>query len=948
MKRWMSVFLILALCLTLLPKNAQAATTVETMKITDYMGNVITDPNQPIEIQVGTKVMFSADYFDDKGSKLIYPVPMVCQWSLGSASESVEIENGYSVSDKWIVGKTATSSAVTITVTSTYQQVDYTASFQVKVVEKDIADGIAYKVGAAGTDYPSAPTLTISPSYLIVYAYPTIHNQMYPTTFRFVQVDWQFSNEGISTKEVYNSPFGIQIASGICQEGDISTVLVTAAGLTDTITLEYPWPEYKCGLIVYPPSGKTVEDLVEVLEKDNITSYTRSANYVVFSDQVVGSGERIEKYYEQFRSSSSTKYSATAFTKTINELFFNDEPYISEGIIDTYYFNWMSDEHNFVLSLKAMPGDEPQVSTNYATLTLVNYDGETLAPTADGGFVIEDSNITTISDRYYGNSRVNIYTDYPGSDSSDPEKVLSWQYAEIKEENGQKVVYPLSTEVIQSPFLIPESGITLLARYDEVKHFVRIVELDYGQQNTDLVGNPYEEITNGDYTPATFIETAEDTQGNPLDFTYEVSEDEYKELYGGASGISEPSLISFMAKKGIAGGYETIESITPTQYEEIQVSKAIPIEENQSIDPNTSLVILTCVVSFKETFVVTVQTGEGGTASASPVHAYEGQTVTLSATPNSGYYFTGWQVISGNVSLQGNTFIMPGEPVTVKANFARYSVQSGNIMVEETEHGSILVTPSRATSGTIITLEVIPDPGYELETLYVLNQRGDEIKLTDQGEGKKTFVMPQGNVTIKATFKPIECDGGEDCPSYHLTDVKVGAWYHYAVDYVVEHGIMEGTSATTFEPYGTLSRAMVVQVLYNLEGRPPVTGTSNFTDVKAYDWWNDAVIWATEIGVVQGYGDGTFLPKNPVTREEFALMMYHYAEYKGYDLSAKGDLSSYPDSDKVSTWAEEAMQWANGNELITGFEDGTIRSKASTNRAQAATMWMRFDYTVAE
>ena len=169
----------------------------------------------------------------------------------------------------------------------------------------------------------------------------------------------------------------------------------------------------------------------------------------------------------------------------------------------------------------------------------------------------------------------------------------------------------------------------------------------------------------------------------------------------------------------------------------------------------------------------------------------------------------------------------------------------------------------------------------------------------------------------------------------------------YERHYAYTHDIMEGTSATTFVPNKSLTRAEAVQVLYNLEGQPVVSEGTTFPDL-VYDWYKPAIAWAEATDVVDGYEDGTFRPDEPVTREEFAQMLYNYAAYKGYDLTAKGDLTQFPDGDSVQDWALSAMAWANGNELINGHDDGTLEPGGTTIRAQAAAILMRFDQKLPE
>ena len=260
------------------------------------------------------------------------------------------------------------------------------------------------------------------------------------------------------------------------------------------------------------------------------------------------------------------------------------------------------------------------------------------------------------------------------------------------------------------------------------------------------------------------------------------------------------------------------------------------------------------------------------------------------------------------------------------------------VTVPDTTGGTVEVSPSRASSGRRVTITTQPAPGYELESLTVLDSRGSEIALTDQGDGKYTFTMPARKVTVQASFAPVPLP---------FEDVPPGAWYEEAVRYAYTHGIMEGMSDTTFVPGKSLTRAEAVQVLYNLEGQPTVSESATFPDL-VYQWYKPAIAWAEQTGVVDGYEDGTFQPGDSITRQEFAQMLYNYAKYKGHDLTAEGDLSAFPDGDSVQEWALSAMSWANGNELINGHDDGTLEPGGTTTRAQAASILMRFDQKLVE
>ena len=215
---------------------------------------------------------------------------------------------------------------------------------------------------------------------------------------------------------------------------------------------------------------------------------------------------------------------------------------------------------------------------------------------------------------------------------------------------------------------------------------------------------------------------------------------------------------------------------------------------------------------------------------------------------------------------------------------------------------------------------------------------GSGYTMTEGENGQYTFAK-------KVTPGP----GGEEEDGFPFTDVKTSDWYYDAVKYVYENGLMAGTSETTFAPEVKLNRAMAVQILYNLEGKPAVTEAATFTDAAAAgEWALDAIAWAQQTGVVAGMGDNLFAPAAQVTREQFAQMMYNYAKYKGYDLTAAGDLAQFTDSGKLQPWAVTAMKWANGNGLINGFEDNTLQPAGTTIRGQAASIIMNFDKNVAK
>ena len=178
-----------------------------------------------------------------------------------------------------------------------------------------------------------------------------------------------------------------------------------------------------------------------------------------------------------------------------------------------------------------------------------------------------------------------------------------------------------------------------------------------------------------------------------------------------------------------------------------------------------------------------------------------------------------------------------------------------------------------------------------------------------------------------------------------FSDVVPGSWYEKGVQYVYENGLMVGTSKTEFSPNANTTRAMIVTILYRLEDSPEVENASPFSDVSADEWYSDAVAWAAQKRIVDGYGNGKFGPHDSITRQQLAAILYRYTAYKGAAVSANGWASAYPDAGSVSAWAVSAMQWAVKEEYITGsFVNGQVflLPEASASRAQIATILMRY------
>ena len=342
----------------------------------------------------------------------------------------------------------------------------------------------------------------------------------------------------------------------------------------------------------------------------------------------------------------------------------------------------------------------------------------------------------------------------------------------------------------------------------------------------------------------------------------------------------------------------------------------------------------------KTKYTVTLDYADGETAN-SLYTVTEGTELTLPTPSRSGYTFEGWYDGSSRVSSPYK--VMKNVTLTAEWDYNGSSSSSGStrytVSVEDTDNGSVKVSPTRASKGSTVTVTVKPDEGYELDKLTVTDKNGDSVKLTDKGDGKYTFQMPASKVTVEAVFTAVEPEP-EGLP---FTDVTSGDWFYDAVAYVYDKGMMEGTTDTTFAPAMNLTRSMIAQVLYNLEERPEAPGASGFTDVAAGAWYADAVNWAAARGIVKGYDTGAFGPEDSVTREQLAAILYRYAQAKGYDTTQGGmAVREFSDSASISDWAQEAMAWAVNAQVLSGKGNGVLDPQGTATRAEVAQMLMNF------
>ena len=419
----------------------------------------------------------------------------------------------------------------------------------------------------------------------------------------------------------------------------------------------------------------------------------------------------------------------------------------------------------------------------------------------------------------------------------------------------------------------------------------------------------------------------------PTTYTVTVGND------GNGTGTASPSTA--------AAGTTITLTATPNEgyhFKEWQViSGGVTIKDNKFLMPSANVEVKAIFEKdappVPTEFTITVKTDGNGTASVSHAKAVVGTEIALTATPNKGYHFKEWEVISGGVTIKDDKFTMPSANVEVKAIFEKDTGGGGGgynppvtyyTLRFETGGGSDI--PSvQGTYNTYIDL-----------TKYVPTWRGhtfigwySERSLMNKVSG----VYLTKDMTVYAGWRVDENPGTGANP---FTDVSEKDWFYGDVMFVYENGLMLGTSKTLFSPYGTATRGMMATILWRMEGSPAPKGKNSFTDVEAGKWYADAITWTAENGIFAGYGKDKFGPDDPITREQLAAIFYRYADYKGYDLTVKGNLDKFKDADKITDYAKTAMQWAVGSSLVKGKSGNLLDPQGTATRAEIAAMLHRF------
>lgn len=394
-----------------------------------------------------------------------------------------------------------------------------------------------------------------------------------------------------------------------------------------------------------------------------------------------------------------------------------------------------------------------------------------------------------------------------------------------------------------------------------------------------------------------------------------------------------------------AAGTEITLTATPNtgyHFKEWQViNGGVTIKDDKFLMPDTNVEIKAI---FEEDappapteFIVTFD-GNGGTPSVGSMTTTDRKLTSLPSASRSGSYsFYGWYTEkSGGTKITTDTVFHAN--ATVYAHWTYTGGGGGGYNPPVTyytlrfETGGGSDIPSvQGTYNTYIDL-----------TKYVPTWRGhafigwySERSLTNKVSG----VYLTKDMTVYAGWRVDENPGTDVNP---FTDISEKDWFYGDVMFVYENGLMLGTSKTLFSPHGTVMRGMMATILWRMEGSPVPKGKNSFTDVEAGKWYADAITWTAENGIFAGYGKDKFGPDDPITREQLAAIFYRYADYKGYDLTVKGDLDKFKDADKITDYAKTAMQWAVGSGLVKGKSGNLLDPQGTATRAEIAAMLHRF------
>ena len=332
-----------------------------------------------------------------------------------------------------------------------------------------------------------------------------------------------------------------------------------------------------------------------------------------------------------------------------------------------------------------------------------------------------------------------------------------------------------------------------------------------------------------------------------------------------------------------------------------------------------------------------------GTATGNPdSYTVESDAITLNTPTRPGYTFTGWS--GTGLTGENNLTVTIEKGSTGDRSYTahwRYNGGGGSSsspsypvsVPDKTDHGSVTVSPKNASAGSTVTITVKPDSGYVLETISVTDKNGNDLKLTDKGNGKYTFTMPTSKVEIKVTFME------DNSVLNFFYDVPNDAYYYEAVKWAAENGITGGVGNSLFAPNQPCNRAQIVTFLWRAAGSPVVNYLMPFTDVDEGAYYAEAVRWAASTGIVIGLTEMTFGTDSVCTRAQAAAMIYRCAQAQGKGFTGAW-MFHLPFTD-VPEWAYESVAWCYMNGVTTGVSETSFAPGNDCTRAQIVTFLWR-------
>ena len=417
----------------------------------------------------------------------------------------------------------------------------------------------------------------------------------------------------------------------------------------------------------------------------------------------------------------------------------------------------------------------------------------------------------------------------------------------------------------------------------------------------------------------------------PTTYTVTVSND------GNGTGTATPSTAA-------AGTTITLTATPNTGYhfKEWQViSGGVTIKDDKFLMPSANVDVKAI---FEEDappapteFIVTFD-GNGGTPSVVSMTTTNQKLTSLPSASRSGSYsFDGWYTKkSGGTKITTDTVFSANTTVYAHWTYTGGGGGGYNPPVTyytlrfETGGGSDIPSVREAYNAYIDLSQYVPTwRGHTFIGWY------SERSLTNKVSG----VYLTKDMTVYAGWR---VDENPNTGANPFTDVSEKDWFYGDVMFVYENGLMLGTSKTLFSPHGTATRGMMATILWRMEGSPAPKGKNSFTDVEAGKWYADAITWTAENSIFAGYGKDKFGPDDPITREQLAAIFYRYTDYKGYDLTVKGNLDKFKDADKITDYAKTAMQWAVGSGLVKGKSGNLLDPQGTATRAEIAAMLHRF------